>query len=83
MTRRNREKLVERGDVVQCDTSTGKDGKEYPRQVERKAPEPERLIAQTKPITILETRCLRTYLTFHFMKIQDYPSYQEFFNTFL
>lgn len=32
---RNREKLVEKGEVLQCHTSTGKDGKEYPRQGQR------------------------------------------------
>lgn len=35
---RNREKLVEKGELMQCITSTGADGKEYPRQVAK--PEP-------------------------------------------
>ena len=42
---RHRQELVEKNKLSQCDTSTGADGKEYPRQVERKAPEPELPIA--------------------------------------
>ena len=33
---RNREKLVEKGELMQCISSIGADGKERPRQVERK-----------------------------------------------
>ena len=36
---RNREKMVETGQLLQCNTSTGADGKQYPRQVERKIQE--------------------------------------------
>lgn len=40
-----RKELVEKNQVCELHTSTGKDGKEYPRQVERKTPEPELPIA--------------------------------------
>lgn len=46
-----RKDLEQKGEVSKLDTSTGADGKEYPRQVERKAPEPELPIAvEPEPI---------------------------------
>lgn len=47
-----REKLETTGEIPQLKTNVGADGKERPRQVERKAPEPELPIAPAKPITI-------------------------------
>ena len=47
-----RKELEQKGDLVKFTTSTGADGKEYPRQVERKASEPELPISQPRIISI-------------------------------
>ena len=44
--------MVEKGVVSKLDTTTGADGKVYPRPAERKAPEPELPMLPARPISI-------------------------------